>query len=275
VTDAAGETGTRVDDGVLRFQASAFNGCCRIFASRYRQASLRAITNNSPEAYALDELAYSDVARAFTTFLRTIGDRPFIIASHSQGSIHALRLLQEQVIGKPLQKRLVSVYVIGLALQSEIEQHGLPIFKSAAQTGCVITWNSVRCGHDDRRRREDSVIWWDGRYQPISGRPLVCVNPLRWEKNVSADADANLGAVYSAGREQPIPAPVVGLTGAACENGLLGIQIPFAERRHFSDVLTITGVYHDFDYSLFYMNIRANAIERVRAYESNNAISPR
>jgi len=78
----------RVDDAVLRFQASVFNGCCDIFAPRYRQASLRAITTNTPEAYAADELAYGDVARAFERFVQIHPRGAFILASHSQGSIH-------------------------------------------------------------------------------------------------------------------------------------------------------------------------------------------
>jgi len=45
-----------VDATVLRFQASVFNGCCVVFAPRYRQASIRAITSNTPDAYEADEL---------------------------------------------------------------------------------------------------------------------------------------------------------------------------------------------------------------------------
>jgi hypothetical protein len=34
----------------------------------------------------------------------------------------------------------------------------------------------------------------------------------------------------------------------------------------FRDVLTLVGIYHDFDYSLFYMNLRANAALRIQAW---------
>ncbi len=262
-----GEVQERVDAAVLRFQASVFNGCCAIFAPRYRQASVHAIPSNTPQAYAADELAYGDVARAFARFLELNPRGPFILASHSQGSIHALRLLQEHVIGTPLQSRLVAAYLIGVALPMEIEHRGMPVCRSTRATGCVISWNTVRRGHDDRRRHETAVIWWQGSYQAIAGRPLVCVEPLNWQVDGAAPPEANLGAIYSAGRDEPIPAPIAGLTGAWCENGLLGVDIPFKERRHFADVLTIGGVYHDFDYGLFYVNIRANAVERVDAWK--------
>ena len=268
--DAGGEVGARVDDVVLRLQTSVFNGCCRIYAPRYRQASLKAITTNSPEAYAVTDLAYSDVARAFTEFLRVNPDRPFILASHSQGSIHALRLVQEQVIGTPLQRRMVVAYLIGVALPAQIAQAGLPVCAKQDATGCVISWNTVRRGVDDRRRRETSVIWWNGTYQPVSGRRLVCVNPLDWQPDSGAPPSANDGAVYSVGRRQPLPAPVPELTGAWCDEGLLGVEIPLGERRHFADILTMTGIYHDFDYGLFYMNIRENALLRARTWSARS-----
>jgi hypothetical protein len=264
--DAGGEVGARVNEAVLRFQASVFNGCCRIFAPHYRQASIRAITSNTPEGYAAADLAYGDVARAFDAFLSANPNQPFILASHSQGSIHALRLLQERIIGTPLQHRLVVAYIIGVALPKQIAERGLPVCGAPDATGCVITWNTVQRGHRDRRRLEESVIWWDGHYQPIAGRPLVCVNPLNWRPDGDAAASANSGALYSAGRGNPLPPLTPELTGAWCEDGLLGVDIPPGERRHFSDLLTIGGVYHDFDYSLFYMNIRENASARARAW---------
>jgi hypothetical protein len=80
----------------MRFQASVFNECCVIFAPRYRQALLHAITTNTPSAYVADELAYGDVERAFEQFLQGNPKGPSILASHSQGSMHGLRLLQQQ-----------------------------------------------------------------------------------------------------------------------------------------------------------------------------------
>src|SRR5688572_3664161 len=62
--DARGFTGAGVSN-MMKRQASAFNGCCRVYAPRYRQASTQAITSHSKKAYAANELAFSDVQRAF------------------------------------------------------------------------------------------------------------------------------------------------------------------------------------------------------------------
>ena len=262
--DAKGQVGARVDDVVLKIQTSVFNACCRVFAPRYRQTSLRAITQNSPQAYAATDLAYSDIARAFNAFVDTEGNRRFIIASHSQGSVHAMRLLQEKIIGRPIQNQLLAAYIPGVSLPVDIEKLGLPICRTAVDQGCVMSWNSVRSGYRDNRRLEDAVIWWDGRYQPVAGRSIVCVNPLSWSLDGKAPASDNLGGVYNGGKGAPIPPPVPWVTGAECQNGLLGVDVIPDQRRHFSDILTLTGVYHDFDYGLYYMNIRANAVIRIQ-----------
>jgi hypothetical protein len=92
---------------MLAGQASAFNGCGQVYAPAYRQASIFAyaqplVAPRRNEGYRALDLAYSDVARAFDHFIEHFSKgRPFIIASHSQGSVHALRLLAEKVDARP------------------------------------------------------------------------------------------------------------------------------------------------------------------------------
>ena len=98
------------DEPVLMGQLSAFNGCCRLYAPRYRQASLHSLGKSLPAV----EVAYADVSRAFRYYIAHENHgRPFIIASHSQGSQLAVQLLQSEILGTPLQKQLVVAYVIG------------------------------------------------------------------------------------------------------------------------------------------------------------------
>jgi hypothetical protein len=273
--DEPGLTRRVIDDGVLRFQASVFNGCCRIFAPRYRQASLKGIITASAEGFATADLAYSDVLRSFDYFVAHDNQgRPFIIAGHSQGSIHAIRLLQERIVGTPLAKRLVAAYVPGSSLPRAIADKGLPICGTPSMTGCVVDWNSDGADTKDKRRTKGAIVWWDGRYQTIAGRPLVCVNPLNWRDEGAASPEENLGSIYGDGARQPIPAPVAGAVSAACDGGLLRVTIQRGQRRHFSDALTVFGIYHDFDYALYYMNIRENLETRIGAFNTAKQGSP-
>lgn len=264
--DAGGIARLAVDATVLRYQAGAFNGCCRVFAPHYRQASLASFFKYGEDSVAAIDLAYSDVARAFDYYLaHENGGRPFIIASHSQGSIHTMRLIQERIAGQPLQQKMVAAYVVGYSIPVEIERIGLPICASAQQTGCLIHWATVKSG--EVRAPGKAFIWLDGKYQPAGDRRLVCVNPLNWQRDASAPAAANLGALPKVWPGARLPKPLPGLAGADCKDGLLVAQLSaLAAGGRFNDLLTLFGSYHDFDYHLFYMNIRQNAEARVAAY---------
>src|SRR5690348_16963517 len=83
-------------------QASAFSGAGQIWAPRYRQAAFGAFLLQSADATKALDLAYGDVSAAFEQFLKEAGDRPIVLAGHSQGALHLERLLKERVAGKPV-----------------------------------------------------------------------------------------------------------------------------------------------------------------------------
>jgi hypothetical protein len=266
--DEPGLTSTQIEQGVLRFQASVFNACCRIYAPHYRQAALSAFWSlGEDDAKAAYELAYADVLRAFDYYIAHENQgRPFIIASHSQGSLHALRLLQERISGQPLKERLVAAYVIGYYVPVDIESLGIAVCDSPTQTGCLVDWNTVKEGVTSAAREQSRFIWWEGRYQHPAARRLVCVNPLNWRSGGTAGAELNLGALPGVRPGEALVPTVPRLTGARCDGALLHIDIPFGKRRGFANPLTLFGSYHVYDYNVFYTNIRINAEDRVRAY---------
>jgi hypothetical protein len=80
-------------------QASAFSGCCNIYAPRYREANIFSyFVGSSADRDEVLGFAYQDVKRAFEYYLQHDNQgRPFIIAGHSQGSHHARRLIKEVI----------------------------------------------------------------------------------------------------------------------------------------------------------------------------------
>ena len=261
-------TGTQLEQGVLRYQTSVFNGCCRMFAPRYRQATLSAFLNPGDNANKAFDLAYSDVLRAFDYYIeRENSGRPFILASHSQGSLHATRLLQDRILARPeLRKRLVAAYIVGASLPETIEYTGLPVCGSARETGCIIDWNSATGLTVLALGRRQMITYNDGKYQLVGDKRWLCVNPLSWDRTTISPASENKGALAIVEHGEPLPHVASGITGARCERGRLIIKIPLAKRIGFKDPLTIVGSYHNQDYSLFYGSIRQNAIERVNAF---------
>lgn len=265
--DAKGFAGTQLEQSVLRYQTSVFNGCCRIYAPRYRQATLSAFLSPSADANKAFDLAYSDVLRAFDDFIAHENNgRPFILASHSQGSLHATRLLQERILKDPkLKKRLVVAYVVGASIPENADL-GLPVCNSARQTGCLVDWNSATSRTVLALGRRKMITFSGGEYRLVDNATWLCVNPVSWDRTTVSPPSANKASLPIVAHGEPLPQVVAGITGARCERGRLVISIPLLKRKGFRDPLTVFGSYHNQDYNLFYGSIRQNAIDRVQAF---------
>ena len=248
-------TNPRTDNWVMRFQASAYNGCCDVYAPRYRQATLSSFGSAEPESSGGQALglAYSDVRNAFQHFLRLNPRRPFVLAGHSQGSHHLDRLIEEEVTGTPLEDRLVAAYPIGFAVDTS---NGLPTCEHATQTRCQVSWNTMAGGS------------CEGACEILGKSNNVCVNPLTWstdEKHVTHEA--NLGGIATAPDSRIEP----GVADAQCRDGQLivtEIRSPNYGARPFGK-----SNYHIYDYAFYYMNIRQNVQDRVGAFLSAGELS--
>ena len=238
----------RTDERIVKNQISVYNGCCRIYAPRYRQAIIYSFFNeNDKNGEEALEFAYADVLNSFHYYMKTWNQgRPWILASHSQGTRHAVKLLQ-YIKNSEYSKNLIVSYIIGFPFSTE--DTGFPICVSPTDTKCVINWNTFLKGHTTFRMREKYA-------------KSVCVNPLNWKSdNSHAEENLHLGGLNS---KFSISAPR--LTDAKCENGILLISEP--KEKNFPSLPN--GNYHILDYSLFYMNIRKNLEERILAYRRGN-----
>jgi hypothetical protein len=234
------------DNLSILLQSTVFNGSCRVFAPRYRQGNMEAFyVYDTPEAKAAFDLAYQDVKTAFQYYLKNYNKkRPIIIASHSQGSLHAIRLLQEFFDGKPLQKQLVCAYVVGYPIKKDAFKT-IPVGTSADQTGCVVGWRSYKKGViPDRIKAENGNS--------------ICVNPLTWSTSEEwASPEIHQGIMF---RFDTIVPHTVS-AGIEPTTKILWIDTPveLEGKKSIKD-------YHRYDYNLFWMNIRQNVKDRIDAY---------
>jgi hypothetical protein len=246
----------RVATGI---QATAFNGCCAVYAPRYRQANGTAFYDRRPDGEAAIALAYTDVRAAFASFQARRGaGRPFILAGHSQGSVLLARLLVEEIQPTALVNELVFAVLPGGPVTPAGLAESAPNLRpcgAADDLGCVVAWDAR------------GPAWRQGRYElaRLDTRERLCVNPLSWTAG-PAPASANLGAVFL---EAEDTAPRPGFADASCEGGVLIVrELGAAPRDLPSRVLDyVMGPenYHPMEYQLFFMNLRANAELRVRA----------
>ena len=178
------------DAGQLAQQASAFNGVAKVYAPRYRQVSLslqqrQPTWNNGEdgrnETSALQramDIAYADIVRAFEQFLKWNQGRPFLIASHSQGTMHLKRLIKERL--QVHRRQIVAAYLIGNCVSVDELPSWLPLCTSSIQTGCFISYNSM-------------IESGDGsHWQSKTTSRLACVNPLTWKNDTESWAPRSL-----------------------------------------------------------------------------------
>ncbi len=240
------ELNRKTDNSTILYQASVFNKYCRVFAPRYRQANLQAFfSGDSDSAKAALDLAYKDVKAAFENYLKNYNNgRPIIIASHSQGTLHAARLLKEFFEEKPLQKQLVCAYIIGLPVFTNYFSVLKPCHDSIS-TGCFIGWRTFEDGYEAPFIRKEKQI-------------AFVINPLTWNMDTSfAPAKLNKGGVLR-NFNKVIP----GLVNAQIHGSVLWVNKP----KFFGNIFLTIKNYHIADYNLFYENIRENVGTRIRAF---------
>jgi Protein of unknown function (DUF3089) len=253
-------------------QASAYNGCCNVYAPRYREATIFSYFVSEEEREEVLSFAYEDVKKAFEYYIEHHNNgRPFIISSHSQGTHHAKRLLKEVIDSSDLHERLVAAYAIGsmsipLSPSWFASMKHIKACQSATDLNCVVHWATMAEGSDAIETPEETL----------------CTNPLTWKVNEDyAEASLNEGAVIPVGTYNldfgksedlttgqtfdNLEAPLAHQTDAQCRNGTLFTS---TQAESEFDVMGAgdSGNYHGLDYALFYMNIHNNAKLRVKTF---------
>ena len=237
----------KTDYTTILYQASVLNASCRVFSPRYRQAHLRSFyTDNKPAAAKAFEIAYSDIKKAFEYYLANLNNgRPIIIASHSQGTIHAARLLKEFFEDKSLQKQLVCAYLIGMPIP-ETYFNKITTCRDSTSTGCFVSWRTFKTGYVDTgyisREQFNSIV----------------TNPLSWTNDSNYVTNKfNTGGVLNNFNKIK-----KGLVDAKVHANVLWTCKP----KFFGNIFFTQKNYHIGDINLFYSNIRQNVSTRIKYF---------
>ena len=252
----------------VRGMASPFNGEAAVFVPYYRQAAFGSFLVNRPETLKARAIAYGDVRAAFRAFVAAVpANAPIVLAGHSQGALHLLRLLRDEVHGTPLASRIVAAYVMGWPVSPlhDLPATGLPACTAPDQTGCALSWMSFADPPDaslmlDTYRAEPGL---DGK--PKGNEPILCTNPLNGGAAPSAPGTANLGTMVpsrdlTTGKLTKLGVP------ARCDarTGLLLI----GEGPDLGPFVLPGNNYHVYDVPLFWANVRADVARRSQAWQA-------
>ena len=234
-----------------KYQASCFNGSCKIYAPRFRSAVFFSYFGPKESADAAFNLAYSDVRAAFLYYLKHFNkNRPIIIASHSQGTDYGVRLLKEFFDNNSLlSKKLIIAYVIGRPIYDTTFKTLKPC-SNELETGGFVTWNSV--SYNTNTFMGDRV-----------GK-VIGVNPLSWKMDTTyIPAIKNLGSLPFS--FQKIEKHL--FDAKLAPSGFLWVNVPKnASTNDYKGI--VMPYYHMNDYSFFYMNVRENVAKRIESYFS-------
>ena len=244
------EMNEKVDGSSILNQASVFNGSCRVYAPRYRQAHISSFfTSDRKSGEAALEMAYQDTKTAFLYYIKQYNQgRPFIIAGHSQGTQHAGKIIRELIENTELEKQLVAAYVIGMPVPKGYFK-SLPVCDNPEKTNCYVTWATYQKG------------FYPSNYKSSGYDKSMCVNPLSWKTDstrVSRNENAG-GIIWKFNRV------IKRINGAQVNNGILWIEKPHVPGRMFIKMNN----YHVADYNLFWFNIRENVKQRTSAFAQN------
>ncbi|MEL6528585.1 MAG: DUF3089 domain-containing protein [Pseudomonadota bacterium] len=265
IGEDADEEAERIARIYIRGMASPFNAASEIWAPRYRQATMGAFLTDEPEGQQAIDAAYADVKEAYNYFLSSLDDdTPVVLAGHSQGSLHLLRLLREEVNDSPIADRLVAAYAVGwpVSVAHDLPAMGIAACATPEQSGCLLSWSSFAEPADPSSVIDTYAksIGFDGTARGSS--QILCTNPLTGMFGGQAPANTNLGTLVpddSISNGELVPSAVP----ARCdERGLLLIGDP----PEMGSYVLPGNNYHVYDIPLFWANTKADVGRRVKAF---------
>ena len=246
----------------LATQASVFEESCNVFAPYYRQISADfALTLSNDETNEL--LSYSathDPAIALDYYFEHYNNgKPFILAGHSQGANILVMLLANYFKEHPEHySKMIAAYVIGYSVTKDYlqENNHLKFAQKANDVGVIISYNTE--GPNNK-----------GHHNAVVTPGAISINPLNWKLDETpASASENLGSLNHKG------IIVEGFADAQIDLNRGVVVCSSVDPKHYAvpapaDILFGPECYHAFDYGFYYMNLRQNVADRIKAWKIN------
>ena len=242
-------------------QATAYEESANVFAPYYRQVNMISLATLpvAERNAALASIPKEDVFAAIDYYFKNLnGGRPFILASHSQGSVMQSFVLAEYMKAHPeYLKRMIAAYVIGYSITEDYLKANphLKFAEGADDTGVIISYNTEGPGN------ENNLVVLPG---------AISINPLNWKRDETyASAEENLGGYIAnekLGKMENVPNAAdaqINLKRGVVVTTTKAME-PMPGPKPFG-----TASFHSGDYALYYNNIKANVATRVAAYQKS------
>ncbi len=239
----------------MKKQAGVFTDESNLYAPYYRQMSMAVLSDPTLDQDSMLQTGLGDVKEAFSYFIKTRKkDNPFILAGHSQGSEVLLNLMQDSAVFISTKDQMVAAYLIGYSVtEADLRKSPhLQMAQDSIDNGVIISYNTQSaCSLES----------------PVLLDSAHCINPLSWSAipGVVVSSDYNIGAVFFSDDGSPKDTIPFYTDAMVCDNAaLVASDVDTADCPPipaFED-----GIYHVYDYSIFYMNLKQNVKARIEAY---------
>ncbi|MFA8450115.1 MAG: DUF3089 domain-containing protein [Bacteroidales bacterium] len=251
--------------GVFKSQASVFAPSAQIYAPYYRQMTKALELNDDEDPLQNLYFKYGerDVINAFKHYMENYNEgRPFIIAGHSQGTMTLIGLIKDDYFKHPNVRNLfVSAYLIGYTItDNDLKIAKLGAAKGETDLKSIISYNTQWTKAD---QHGDMLI-----------PPANCINPLNWRTdNIEAPKEMNLGSRFYDDETGEFKVEIKHLCNAKIVTkrdefeGALSTNLNVDDYSFLTDEPFGHGIYHRYDYALWYRNLQENARKRIIAFE--------
>ena len=229
-------------DLCLENQASVFAGITDLYVPHYREMHIYSYTDTINGIKAFN-VAYNDIEASFKYFLKNKKTDKFIIASHSQGTNHAKKLINEYIYPKvDLRSKLLMSYLIGMDINKN--EMLIDLCQNPVQLNCFLNWRSFNESYYPND--------WNYGESYISINPITYTNDTLW-----SDKKQHQGILFP--NQRIVFKRSISVRN---ENGLLWVN--------FDNNLFLNNFkkksYHNADFNLYWINIRQNLIKRLEDY---------
>ncbi|MDR3560054.1 MAG: DUF3089 domain-containing protein [Negativicutes bacterium] len=239
----------------LSRQATAFETVGNIYAPYYRQAdAVYTLTLPLEEQDKLiGGIPKSDVFAAFDYYIKYYNHgRPFILASHSQGSDLMLYILSEYMKEHPeVYKRMIAAYVIGYSVTGDYLANNphLKFAEGPDDTGVIISYNTEAPEVKGKN--------------PVTLPGGISINPITWTREETmATAEESLGARLLDKEGKWVSVKNYADARVDKARGVVICSTADVEKLAPGNEIFPKGVYHSLDYPFYYYNLRENAANR-------------
>ena len=255
-------------------QATAFETIGNIYAPYYRQAdAIRVLSLPTiNDVYGvISGIPASDVIDAFDYYIEHYNNgRPFILASHSQGSTVVAILLQDYMKQHPqVYKRMIAAYAIGWTFTQDYfnQNPHLKFADSPDETGVIISYNTQGPAFTGKN--------------PVVFPGAMAINPITWtrgEEYISAAHNLNSLRLNEKGQViTPVQPDLANFADAqitriddstSTVDPSSNTTVVFCSSVNPANIDSkpFTGFYHNFDYPFYYESIRVNATHRTEIF---------